>query len=626
MCGLYGGIGVAETTMRRMGRALEHRGPDGEGTWTEPPFRIGLHRLAIIDPQGSRQPVTNEDATVVVACNGEIYNFRALKSDLQKRGHHFRTDGDTEVLVHGYEEWGREVVHRIEGMFAFALVDRRGADPFLFLARDRFGVKPLYHFSRSGLFLFSSEMRPLLGSGIVEPRLDPLAVWEYCGFQSTCTPRTMIGGIQMVPPGHWLVVDRRCTVDLHQYWTLHGANPTRGDSRSPESETRRLLGESVAAHLVADVPVAIFLSGGIDSAALAALVRESGHTPNTFTIGFSEQDALYDERKIARRVAEQVGAEHVEIVMTEDDCLQQIPAALAAMDHPTGDGINTFVVAKAVRNAGFKVALSGLGGDEVFGGYSTFARIRRLAPALRMWSLAPQPVKELAAGLIRFFGPRSITTAKIAAIASDGNLASAFSVLRQTFPETYRRTLFPESWAPDGLGAVDPYTSKVHWAFDKAHSNRVMAAVSYAETITYMHDVLLRDTDQFGMAHGLEVRVPFLDHKLVEYVFGLPDAAKRGSAGNKHLLIKSMGSLLPDAVMRPPKCGFVLPFDRWMRGPLRSFCQEHLARLGERTFFDANAVLGTWRAFDSGSKLMTWSRVWSLVALETWLSRHNVAP
>lgn len=635
MCGISGAFTIGESsrvsvtgTVQAMTRAMNHRGPDDEGFFFDSRVGLGARRLAIIDLSGGKQPMTNEDGSIVVVYNGEIYNFQDLRRELVQLGHRFRTDSDTEVIVHAYEEWGRACVHRLRGMFAFAIYDRRTT--LLFLARDRLGIKPLYYYHHDGVFLFASEVRALLAGGLIPRRLNPVGLWEYLAYQSVPAPRTLIDGVQMLPPGHWLALDARGAATSGRYWDLLESASSEALAASPDearARVRKLLRESVALHLVSDVPVATFLSGGIDSSAVVGLMREVGEQrPRTFSVVFEER--AYDEARYARQVAERFDTDHTEVLLKESDLLEQLSEALAAMDHPSGDAVNTYVVSKVVHGAGIKVALSGLGGDELFAGYPSFDRLGRAAGWLRLWGRAPNAARRLAGNAVRAVCKPSIRTEKVAALmASGGTTAVAFPLLREVFSPSLRRLLLTERWCARAEGYPDPYAVLLHEAFATAPAAGTLSRISYAEARTYMHDVLLRDTDQMSMANSLEVRVPLLDHVLVEYVTGLPDVHKQPNGTPKRLLVESLDGMLPGDIVRRPKQGFVLPFDRWMRGALRSFCEHRLGpqRLSNRGIFRPSTLRQLWQDFLSGRGSAPWSHLWLLVALEEWLERNGIA-
>jgi len=610
----------------RMVDTMVHRGPDERGIFADADVALGSCRLAVIDLENGRQPIANEDGNVTVVHNGEIYNFEALRRELEAAGHRFRTRSDTEVIVHAYEQWGRDCVRRFAGMFAFAVHDRRVRGQWrLLLARDRFGIKPLYYYAGDGVFAFASEVRTLLASRIVPRRIDRRAVWDYLGYQSAPAPRTLVENVRMLEPGHWLDVTGDGSVSSACYWNLADYVAEADapiDASAALTHVRQRLEESVARHLISDVPVGVWLSGGLDSAAVLALARRAGASPTAFTVVL---DGMAPEESAgARETARALDTELVEIGLTPDAECEQVVAALAAMDQPTGDGVNTYIIARAVRARGAKVALSGLGGDELFGGYPSFSRIRTARRALRMLEATPSSIRRAAARVARSI--RRPASEKIATILEDhASLPAAYSVLRQVFTPAQRHRLLDARWLEAIGDDEDPYSTALA-ATDTARADRAtMAAITLAESRTYMHDVLLRDTDQMSMAHGLEVRVPLLDHSLAEYVVSLPDEIKLAGRWPKGLLLESVRGLLPETVGRRPKSGFVLPFDRWMRGPLRSFCELRLTRLGSRGVVRPDTVSRLWTDYLDGQPTVSWSRPWTLVVLDEWLERNGVA-
>jgi asparagine synthase (glutamine-hydrolysing) len=635
MCGITGlldpgGTAPAVESVERMVARLEHRGPDDAGvdtcTGQQPPVVVlGHTRLAIIDlsPAG-RGPMHDIHDGRSITFNGEIYNYRALREQLAS--YNWQSQTDTEVILAAYARWGRASVKHLRGMFAFGLWDADRQE--LFLARDRLGIKPLYFYAApTGEFVFASEVRALLGSRRVPRRLDPVALDEYLAYQSVPSPRTMIQGVRSLPPGAWLVVDRHGGITEGRYWDqLEDAAPEAGRATYAEArhEISQRLRAAVELHLVSDVPVAAFLSGGIDSSTVVALMREAGHVPHTFSVSFTER--AYDESHHARQVARRFQTEHVEVLLREHDLLHQLPDALGAMDQPTGDGVNTFVIARAVRSAGLKVVLSGLGGDELFGGYPSFARLSRTAALFRTWGRAPDPLRALAARTVERLGGSSVRAYKTAAmLASQGTLQHLYPVTREVLSPVQRQALLQPMWS-HSVRREDSYVQLLDGAFRESPGAGVLTSIAYAEGRTYMHDVLLRDTDQMSMAHGLEVRVPLLDHVLVEYVMGLPDGFRRRRGMPKALLVDSLERLLPTDIVHRPKQGFSLPFEVWMRGQLRGFCQERLGPngLAGRAMFQHEAVRALWADFLGQQPHATWSRVWVLVVLEEWLRRNGL--
>ena len=642
MCGIAGALVPTSSPLRddveaavaRMTKALGHRGPDGSGIRVVErdeqgqrgcQVALGHTRLAIIDlSDRAAQPMASANAAVWVTFNGEIYNYRELRARLEGRGARFRSDSDTEVILHGYEAWGEAVVEHLDGMFAFALWD--GVDGRLRLVRDRLGIKPLY-VSRHGGVLFASEVRALLASGAVPRRLDETTLDAFLRYQTVPSPRTLVAGVEMVPPGTVVRVDASATFTTRRYWDLMDATVEarpRLSATEARAEVHAHLTDSARRHLVSDVPVGLFLSGGIDSSALVSLVRATGITPRTFTVAFP--GTPYDEAPFAREVAAAFETAHTEVELGESDVQQHIMEAMSAVDHPSGDGINSYVVSAAVRSAGIKVALSGIGGDEFFGGYPSFRRLPQLESYGRPWRYAPQALRRAASRTVRTIGPDTVAVAKAAALLeSDGSLPQTYPVLREMFSRSQRDALLTPRAAAAARQADDAYEALLESALG-TNSMGIMSRVSYAEARTYMHDVLLRDTDQMSMRHALEVRVPLLDHHLVECLMCLPDDVKAPGAMPKQLLLDSLGEPLPEICTKRPKRGFVLPFDDWMRTRLKSFCAYHLGPdgLGKRGFVRPEAVTGLWQAFLDRSGSTTWARPWTLVALNAWMESTGV--
>ncbi|MBI1761462.1 MAG: asparagine synthase (glutamine-hydrolyzing) [Acidobacteria bacterium] len=607
---------------------LDHRGPDDRGMVVVAEGRCALlhTRLSILDlsPAG-HQPMATPDGRYWITFNGEIYNFRALRQQLLDCGEPFASQSDTEIILKLYARYGADCLAHLRGMFAFAIWDNTRQE--LFVARDRLGIKPVYYYAHKGQFLFASEVRALLATGLVPRQLDHIALSEYLAYQSVPAPRTLIEGVRLLPPGSWLKVDAQGQVAETRYWdALTCAEPSAA-GQSYETSKRRvneLLHEAVALHLVSDVPVGAFLSGGIDSTAIVALMRATGQQPHTFSVVFNEQ--AFDEAHYARLAATAVGAEHTEIRLDDQRLLAELPAALQAMDQPTGDGINSYVVSQAVRSAGVKVALSGLGGDELFGGYPSFARLGKLKRYLHWWGKLPAALRNTVGNTAQWFGEPSIVASKTSALlSSDGQLAAVYPHIRQVLSQAQRQSLLTDQFWQKGQREIDPYEKLLHEALSGTQAG-FMSQISYAEARTYMHDVLLRDTDQMSMAHALEVRVPLLDHKLVEYVLGLPDEHKISNGTPKRLLVESLGKLLPPEIVQRPKRGFTLPFDVWMRGELRAYCQTRLTpeRIGARGIFRPAQVTRLWERFMQRRPDVSWSRLWLLVTLEEWLEQHQI--
>jgi len=636
MCGICGVIGFenpsdATPSLHSMMRAMEHRGPDGNGMFIAPNAALGMQRLSIIDLPGGQQPIWNETATLAVVFNGEIYNFVELRRTLEAAGHVFRTQSDTEVIVHAYESWGENCVRHLRGMFAFAIVEMpqgpTGRPHRIFLARDRMGIKPLYHATVKGKFFFASEVRALLASKCVPRQLSRSALSSYLLFGSVGEPMTLVDDVYSLPPGHCGYVSCDASAASFRsdaYWGI--ADVTKGKpaetrEASPAARVRAALEDSVRCHLLADVPLGIFLSSGIDSTALAALASRQRSGIKTFTVIFPEQE--FSEAALARSTANHLGTEHSELLLSGDEMQSRIDEAIAAFDQPSVDGINTFFVSWAARQAGLKVALSGLGSDEIFGGYPTFSSTPRVARMMAFARLLPSPLRAAGGATFRSWAGRSAHPDALL------KLAGAFSGPTD-LPHSYSftRTLFPPRSASQLLGSNPSGGNDPPWwcwmkaATDEAAQLDAFTAVSWLETRSYLVNTLLRDTDTMSMCHSLEVRVPFLDHALVELTLGLPSAVKNRNKVRKALLIEALGDLLPKKIVSQTKRTFTLPWENWLRGPLHARVETTLANCDQTlgNIIDKRAVQDVWKGFLA--RRTSWSRPWSLFVLTEWVRRN----
>ena len=647
MCGICGIVGsdgaIAEKRIRRMMNALVHRGPDAEGTLSRPGVSFGARRLNIIDAAGGHQPIYNETADVGVVFNGEIYNFRQLRGELESLGHRFHSRSDTEVIAHAYEEWGERCVEHLHGMFALAIWDGRNAAKTsgkpgrVFLARDRLGIKPLYYAMSAGSLFFASEVRALLASEALERRLSRQAVEGYLLFGSIVEPCTLFEGVYSLPPGHSLTLelDAPICVRPSPYWDLPlSVDRIRKSSQRPEPparELRALLENVLREHLFADVPVGVFLSGGLDSTALAALAAQQWKDVHTFTLCFRERQ--FDEAAEARNTARHLGTRHHELLLTEEEMHSRLLEAVAALDQPSMDGVNTYFVSWAARQAGLKVALSGLGGDELFGGYPTFRTTPYLAKVLALARRLPEAAGQATAHalhkLSRVGGniSRADGLRKIASIFSRPNdLPHAYFFARMLFtPGQTERLLLPtimdtyRQHAPaDNLSWRE---SLAHLA-DCANAFERQSTVSYLELRHYTLNTLLRDTDSMSMYHGLEIRVPLLDDQVVEFLHCLPDRARYKARNPKALLAEAVKDLLPVELLDRPKRTFTLPWEQWFRGPLGAQVASRLNTLTPSlaAILDPKMVQSVWRGFLR--KRTGWARPWSLFVLNEWVRTY----
>jgi len=606
MCGIAGLFRTGGDTtpadrsaVERMAAAQTHRGPDDAGIFQDARIVLGHRRLAIIDlsPTG-HQPMSNEDATVWVTYNGEIYNYAELAAELPS--HRFASRCDTEVLLHGYEEWGIVgLLRRLRGMFAFAIYDSRGAQPLCLLARDRLGIKPLYYTAHRDSVAFASEVKAMVVSGLVPNRKNPTAMAALLLLGSVPAPETGIQGVKCLLPGHYLVASRT-GVTAHEYWGLDNTEP-----RPSGSSVRDALADAVNRHLVSDVPLGVFLSGGVDSAALVALASRAKPSLTTLTVVFDERE--FSEGAEARHIAQQFATDHREVRVTSHDFMRELPNVLRVMDQPTNDGVNTYFVSRAARQAGLTVVLSGLGGDEVFGGYKHYRWLARHGNSIRRFSALPrflrQTVVSTAVGYGRLRGRENWM--RLSSLAEGVSDAGLYLALRGFFAPQQVRALLDVHSSEVRLVA-DEYLDALHPT--NGHGVATGAAFRNLEMRRYLHDQLLRDTDVFSMAHSIEVRVPFLDHKVVECAASLPQPELNGH-GNKPLLTEAVDEPAVFEAARRSKRGFAFPFGKWMR--LHSGELREMALAGG--CLNRPAIGKLWNDFDRGR--LHWSRAWMLAVI-----------
>ena len=615
MCGIFGyalARSVSKAPPPLLERAVEqlrHRGPDAEGTYTDHRGDVicaFVHtRLAIIDlsPTG-KQPMTTSDGRYTITFNGEIYNYRELRDELEPLGHQFQSTSDTEVLLFGYRQWGKDLLPKLRGMFAFAIWDT--TERALFLARDRLGVKPLYLAQVDGGLIFASEIRSILGTELVARRLNREALTAYLAFGSVREPLTIVEGIGLLPAGSYaeLREGRLATAD---YWSPPLGVDTSISRAAAVDEIAHLLRESVRLRLVADVPVGIFLSGGLDSSALVALATEESRSRiRTFTITFDE--AAYDEARAAQQIADRFGVDHHPMRLSAQRALDEMDQALDALDQPSADGINTYFVSKAVREAGIAVALSGIGGDELFAGYPAFRTYGLASRVAALLRLLPVARPQLDAGV------RSGVRKSVALLGTRGDPFAMYATFRAMFlPDQVGRLLASSERAEPAPTGFDEAIAR----FAAGREGDAVAAYSAFELTNYLRNTLLRDMDVMGMAHGLEIREPLLDHRLVERLLTIPASMKLSARRKKPLLVDAVPGL-PGAPARRPKMGFTLPFETWLHGPLRQWARDRL--LGSDLLAPAE-VSSVWSAFERGH--ISYSRIWTLIALFDWARRNR---
>ncbi|MGH9938202.1 MAG: asparagine synthase (glutamine-hydrolyzing), partial [Blastocatellia bacterium] len=553
------------------------------------------------------QPMRDEATGDWITYNGEVFNFRDVRRELEARGLRFRSASDTEVLLKGFSALGKDAIADWRGMFAFGIWNAR--QRLLTLVRDRLGIKPLYYYQDGDTFIFASEIRALLATGLAPRKISPSALDSYLACGSVEQPLTIIENVQTVLPGHILTFkDGR--VHTEAYWELRaGAQNNAQDERELIEEIGALLADSVKLRLVSDVPVGAFLSGGIDSSSVVALARRGSDSPiKTFSVCFKERE--FSEAVYAEKVARLYGADHHSIPVTGDEILSCLPRALRAMDQPSIDGVNTFIVSQAAAAAGLKVALSGLGGDEVFAGYRFFRAIARDERLRNQVKAVPLGLRKAAASAIGAVAANNRAAKLSALLRSDQLNEHSVKLHRRLFTTEQRRALLLAN------GCASPALEK--WN-DRQTSNCATAdpvnQASALELGGYLSNTLLRDTDSMSMAHGLEVRVPLIDHKIVERMLAVPGRLKFRRNEPKWLLVAAVGDL-PREIIDRPKQGFELPFKHWLTGPLRDQIESSLRQPQLTGLLNAAAMREVWRDFLKGR--LTWSRVWSFYVLGEW--------
>jgi asparagine synthase (glutamine-hydrolysing) len=619
VCGINGIIYLKtksdfDQQVRKMNDALAHRGPDDQGIFSETGISLGHRRLSIIDLSAAgHQPMSFSNERYTIVYNGELYNFREIRNALKDIS--FKTNSDTEVILAAYAKWGAACLDQFNGMFAFAIYDKQTHE--LFIARDRLGIKPVYYTQTEDHLAFSSELRGLFASGLVKKKLDKNSLQDYLRYQTVHAPATIIEGVKMLLPGHFMRI-KEGNVEIKCWWKLE-IKPVAivPEASEAQKQVRKLLRDAVERRLIADVPFGAFLSGGIDSSIVVGLMSEVATSPvNTFSVTFD--DSEFSEAVYAKQIAEKFKTIHHEIKLKPEDFLRELPEALDAMDHPSGDGPNTYVVSKATKKAGVTMALSGLGGDELFCGYDIFKRSAELVNKKWLNSI-PRGIRAMAGNVMK--KNAGVSGEKKAAVLGlkEINFASFYPVSRQVLLDEHAQKISPQK--QNAENAVFTITSEI--ARDFSAEDYLLSRVSLAEIRTYMQNVLLRDTDQMSMAHALEVRVPFLDYTLVEYVLNLPDALKFPHTPKK-LLVDACKDLLPDEIVNRPKMGFTFPWNKWMRNELKSFCEERLEKLGQRDAFNAEGLRSLWNNFLADDPKVTWSRIWPLVVLSHWLEKNGI--
>lgn len=605
-----------------MASALTHRGPDFQAVHKLDDLCVfGHSRLKIIDlNDAANQPMYCYQKRFVIIFNGEIYNYQTLRLELQRveykssnKPYPFQTKSDTEVILAAYHRWGKECVKYLDGMFAFAIYDTLKKE--LFIARDRQGKKPIYYIYKDNTFAFTSEIRPLINLPFCNKTLNTQQLFDYFQYQTSFSPFTLIKDIQLLEAAHTLTISLSSTNTLafekKRYWNYidHLLNEDDISYEDAKKKVRELLFAAVEKRLISDVPLGAFLSGGIDSSAIVGIMKRYLSTNvNTFHITTNVQEL--SEKEYASSLSSIYQTNHHTILLKENEVLQLVPEALEKMDYPSGDGINTYIVSKATKQQGITVALSGIGGDELFAGYPQFKVINKL----HHLHLVDFPyIRQLLASFIPPSFSRTSYRLKILLQSKSLKAPQLFPLYRQIFSQSNLPLVNTNT------SSFFHYNTNYQSLIQQKH---LISFVSILEMDNYMQHVLLRDTDQMSMANALEVRSPFLDTALVSFVLSLPDNYKYPHTP-KRLLTEALKDILPNDIIHRKKMGFVLPFKNWMRKELNSFCNQKIKDLSKYPFINPKILNAEWNHFQS-QKHDRWWEFWHLIVLQHWIEKENI--
>ena len=617
MCGIVGYVGAKgeEAIVRRMADRIVHRGPDGQGYFTDDHVALGARRLSIIDLAGSNQPIFNEDGSIVTVFNGEVYNYRELRTLLQQKGHQLRTSGDTETLVHLYEEYGEAAVHLLRGMFGYAVWDSRRRK--LILARDRVGIKPLYYAQAGERLVFGSEIKSILAAPGITREIDPDALNSYLTLQYVPSPRTMLKGVSKLPPGHLLVWEDG-EIRVEQYWdVVYDDDPPPMSEAAAVQQLRGMLEESVELHKISDVEVAVLLSGGIDSTAVTALMSRSGQRTKSFTVGF--EGSAVGETSQARRVADHIGTEHHEL-MIGADIADVLPKLAWYQDEPVADAaaVPTYYICKLASQY-VKVVLTGEGGDELLGGYPRYRWLHwsdRVLSTPGVGAVASAMGGQVAAVMPASIGARARAVFAGASVADRhvrwiGNMDDRlkFSLLTRDVAGTMSQA--------SPIDAVDSWMGR-------SGAATVFSGLMYSYFKMWLPDNILTKMDRMSMAASVEGRVPILDHKVVEFAATLPYRLKLSGRQTKRLLRAAVKGLLDPALLERPKTAFRVPVGEWLRGPLSPLMQDTFRSraMRDRGLFEAAGLDFLAASANGHPNPAPTQAIWNVLWLELWCGQY----
>jgi len=622
MCGIAGFIhldgGQAEIEpLKRMTDVISHRGPDDEGFYVKGSVALGHRRLSIIDlSKMGHQPMCNESGDVWVTFNGEIYNYKYVNKVLQASGHAFRSNCDTETIIHAYEQYGADCVDHLRGMFSFGIWDENNKR--FFAAVDRLRIKPFYYTRVGDTFIFASEIKALLATGMVKKELNPEAIHHYLSLQAVPVPMTIYKNIYTLPGGYGLEVVNG-EVRTFQYWDIQYKQNGSVDFETYKKNLRDLVWESIEIRMMSDVPLGAFLSGGIDSSSIVAVMSELSDQPvNTFSIGYDVGGSEYDDTWYANLVSKACKTDHKNIKVTAKDVISHLPGFLHHLDQPSSDGINSYFVSELAKKY-VTVVLCGQGGDELFAGYNSFMLLDKFMQRDAKWEQLPLMVRNGIEKSMKLMPANIPYVQKMERFLGDyGSFLNKYSRIRMELYEHEKRDLYSDQFLENLNGASTMSIYEKHYKnlpFEIDPINKV----SYLDLKTHLGDILMRDVDVMSMAYSLETRVPLIDHKLVEYASNIPASMKLKGGVTKYIFIESVRDLLPPEVINRKKLGFNFPFAIWLRNELYPLVDFVLSRevVEERGILNYAAVEELKNRFRTEN--ITYRRVWGLVLLELWL-------
>lgn len=595
-----------------MSQSLSHRGPDAEGFFVDEGIAFGHRRLSIIDlSETANQPLSDSTNRYSIILNGEIYNYQEVKRSLPE--YPFATESDTEAVIAAFAKYGTDCLSLLNGMFAFAIWDKERRE--MFVARDRLGVKPLYYSQTpDGVFVFASEIRAILNSEMVPRKLNKDGLYDYVMYQSVYAPQTIVENIYQLPAGEFGLFSN-AKFEKRAYWRIEENDfaETFDDEKHVKKNVKELLLRSVERRMISDVRLGAFLSGGIDSSAVVGLMSEISAQPiDTFSVTFADKE--FDESPYSELIAGKFNTRHTSVCLKPEDFLAELPNALNATDSPSGDGINTYIVSKAAKQSGITVALSGLGGDELFAGYPNFIKWTKTQNGFLQ--KVPRSLRKSLASSLAFSSNSKRQRIADVINADKLNLSGIYPMFRQVMSQR----------AVNEMCRNGHHKINIQRILDEKESAiekfPLLSRFSIAEMLGYTQNVLLKDTDQFSMASALEVREPFFDYKLVEYVLQIPDRLKYPKFP-KRLLVEAISPMLPDEIVHRKKMGFVLPWEKWMRNELKEFCQTRIEALAGRGILDPDRLRFQWNSFLKGSNGVIWSQLWHLVVLAEWIETNR---